>query len=81
VISLAGHSSAATHQRYVNLAEALTVRAAVIPTIAIAASSRIVLADSLILEGEDVPPPIEDLTSGWPCAILGLETCCIERSF
>lgn len=38
-MSLAGHSSAATHQRYVNLAEALTVPDAAIPTIALAAKS------------------------------------------
>ena len=35
-MSLAGHSSAATHQRYANLAEALTVPDAAISTIALA---------------------------------------------
>ena len=38
-MSLAGHSSAATHQRYVLLSEALSVPAAAIPAVSIAAKA------------------------------------------
>jgi site-specific recombinase XerD len=38
-MSLAGHSSAATHQRYVQLSEALSVPDAAIPTVSLTAKS------------------------------------------